>query len=247
MLVRPPVKSVSKYLNHRYLYGDADTHVTVELTGSNDRNSFGGLIFWARGSDNFYVAGFDGTGSLIVDEVTDGKLRQRYHSPRIVRASDPAQLEVVTGEPEKANEAQAAIFVNRKFATRITSADPQRSSKIGILGASGGARATWKFSNLYVAVPPEKAGEPVTPPAEPEIPKGEGPPSSGFYASGDVVLSDASIDGNLQLIGAHFADNSMLRAGDAVVKVHCSCDQPNLINQLAFISLTPASDLSTTT
>ncbi len=42
MLVRPPVKSVSKYLNHRYLYGDADTHVTVELTGSNDRNSFGG-------------------------------------------------------------------------------------------------------------------------------------------------------------------------------------------------------------
>jgi hypothetical protein len=148
LIVQPPVNTELPVINQANLFEDMDACIKVRLAKSDDPNQSGGLIFWGKDYNSYYV--------LLV--AAHGQFKVTRYAGRWIDAvawrEDAAvkkgmgqvnQLRVVT----KGN--QATVYINDKEVVSFKGQPPEGGSAVGASGQSPEkSEAVWEFSDLKI-------------------------------------------------------------------------------------------------
>ncbi len=139
-------------LNKANLFNDVDACVSVTMAKSDDPNFGGGLVFWAKDSNNYYAVLVSGGGQVSVRRYVNNN-----SSAFVDWSENPAvkkgigqinQLRVVTSGN------QATVYVNDTQVATFTGQPPDGGSFIGVKCSSAEkSQIVWEFSNLKITKP----------------------------------------------------------------------------------------------
>jgi hypothetical protein len=136
-------------INQAHRFEDMDACVKVRLAKSDNPKTPGGLIFWARDSNNYYHLLVSGAGTFSVDR----KVGVRWDT--VVWLRDEAAVKKDIGEVNhlrvvtKGN--QATLYINDKEVVSFKGEPPQGGSSVGIVGESWEeSQSVWEFSDLKI-------------------------------------------------------------------------------------------------
>jgi len=148
-------------INHSGVFQDVDYNVDMTLLKGDGTKAGGGIIFWAKDSNDYYYLYVLTDGTFYVGRYINGP-PSRFLYPVSSQKSDAIKttpgavnhLRVVT----KGN--QATIYINDKKLATFTGQPPEGGSLIG-LSADSPAKSpntpdvinTWGFSNLKITKP----------------------------------------------------------------------------------------------
>ncbi len=151
LLIKPPLNSEIDALNNGNVFTDMDACVTVEPTamGPQEGHAYGGLIFWAIDTSNYYEFTVSGLGTYAVfRHLANRWITVLNWTPNAAikkGVNQSNQLRVVT----KGN--QATLYINGTQLTTFSGQPPAGGGEIGLSGASGAKTLpVWQFTNLKI-------------------------------------------------------------------------------------------------
>jgi len=154
LVIQPDVNTSYPVINQGNIFEDMDVCVNVSLTKSDDPNYGGGLIFWAKGYDDYYYLLVTGDGWYTVKRWTNKRVLEpvswRQNSALKKGLGEINQLRVVT----KGNEAK--VYINDTEVVTFKGQPPQGGSFVGLTGNSPANvqnKNVWEFSDLKVTKP----------------------------------------------------------------------------------------------
>jgi|GEM_PF-446482 len=188
LILAPPHKTLPTALYQGNLFGDADIRVKVSQA-QGDKDCGGGIIFWAVGSSNYYLASIQSDGTFSIDRLMNGqwlfptKPSQKTEAVR-TGLGQTNELRLVT-------QGNLATFsINGRQLLAIHGYPPGGGSLLGLYAdeaPSADSPSTWQFSEFQVLKPP------------PTGPVGGAPSESGVLYSDDF----ATLDPAWISLGAH--------------------------------------------
>ena len=147
-VIEPEAEKLWSAINQANVFGDMDACVKVTIAKSDDVSWGGGLIFWAKGYDDYYYLLINGDGWFAVRRWTNGRALDpvpwRQNAALKKGVGQTNQLRVVT----KGNE--ATVYIND---TQVVSFKGQPPQGGGFIGVIGNAPSVWEFSELKVTKP----------------------------------------------------------------------------------------------
>jgi hypothetical protein len=145
LVVSPTEGRARAVINQAFAFDDMTAEVTIYNQSPDPTNSNGGLIFWAKDYNDYYVLWISGDGRVGVMRNLNG----RWMQPVSVRASELVkrgpgqnQLRVVT----QGNS--ATIFINGQQLLSFKAQAPQGSSFVGLFAEAPG---TLEFGGLGIS------------------------------------------------------------------------------------------------
>ncbi len=154
LVIQPDVNTSYPIINQANIFEDMDACVNVSLTKSDDPNYGGGLIFWAKGYDDYYYLLVTGDGWYTVKRWVNKRVLEpvswRQNSALKKGLGEVNQLRVVT----KGNEAK--VYINDTEVVTFKGQPPQGGSFVGLTGnspANAQNKNVWEFSDLKVTKP----------------------------------------------------------------------------------------------
>jgi len=139
-------------LNNSNVFDDADITVNVMQAEGGDSSRAGGLVFWGKDYDNYYLLAVTTDGSAAISRCV-GK---RWLYPMPYKPNDAVKkgfgesntLRVVT------KGHQAFAYINDKQVAKIKGQPPDGGGQVGMFGESGEKlRNIWQFSDFKVTAP----------------------------------------------------------------------------------------------
>lgn len=149
LIIRPEVNQGWALINQGNIFGDMDACINVTMAKSDDASWGGGLVFWAKDYNNYYVLLATGDGQFSVRRYVNGTssaaVDWRENSALKKGVGQANQLRVVT----KGN--QATAYINDTEVVTFNGEPPQGGGFIGVKGNSTGkSQIVWEFSNLKI-------------------------------------------------------------------------------------------------
>ncbi len=148
LIIQPEADKLWSAINQANLFEDMDARIKVRIANSNDLNWGGGLIFWAKGYNDYYYLLINGDGWFAVRRWVGGRSLdpvQWRASPSLKKGvGETNQLRLVT------KGAEATVYINDTQVVTFKGTPPQGGGFIGVIG---NAPSTWEFSDLTVMKP----------------------------------------------------------------------------------------------
>lgn len=149
------ISGVDEYVRCRYqgeVYNDANISVECCLD-SGPEGSYGGLLFWVAGYDDYYVLEYDTVGDACVARVAKDK-RTTFPMPwKHVDAVKKDRKEKNVLRVETRGKL-ATVYINGQKIATVKGQPPTGGGFVGFCGGSSkGGGATWKFRNLKITAP----------------------------------------------------------------------------------------------
>jgi glucose/mannose transport system substrate-binding protein len=170
LTLKPALNTTQSVLNQSNVFADADIRVDVTISASdpNVRGTLdvpGGLIFWAKGYNDFYCLCIDGIGSFKISHYLGNQwLTSVNWTGNEAINKGPGQvnrLRIVT------NGDKATAYINDKQVATIKGQPPQGGGRVGLSGGSAkNSQNTWQFANLKVIATVSPATSPTVSPAQ---------------------------------------------------------------------------------
>lgn len=152
LIITPPTPNRSfPLINIANVFDNADITVEVMLAEGGDPSHGGGIVFWGKDRNNYYVFTVYEDGRVGIFRL----VANRWLNPVPVAPNDAVKkgfgesntLRVVT----KGN--QALAYVNDKQVAKNTGQPPEGGGQVGLQGESGEKQNIWQFANFKVTAP----------------------------------------------------------------------------------------------
>ncbi len=152
LIIQPDVNSGFVAINQTNRFNDIDATIKESMTKSDDTTWAGGLVFWAKDTNNYYALLVSGEGLFAV---------KRYVDSRALTPVDWSQNAAIKRGVGQVNELrivtkgnQATAYINGTQVTTFNGQPPDGGSLIGVKGSSAEkSQITWEFSDLRVLKP----------------------------------------------------------------------------------------------
>jgi hypothetical protein len=148
LIVQADVTKAQPALNQAYLFEDMDACIKVNLAKSDDLTQPGGLIFWGKDYNSYYVLWVTANGQFQVARYVGRWIEVvAWREDAAVKKGlgQVNQLRVVT----KGN--QATAYINDKEVVSFKGQPPEGGSAVGVSGQSPEkSEAVWEFSDLKI-------------------------------------------------------------------------------------------------
>lgn len=148
LVIKPEAGKIWSVINQANLFEDMDACIKVRIAKTDDPSWGGGLIFWAKGYDNYYYLLVNGEGWFAVRRWVNSRsldpVPWRENAAIKKGVGETNQLRVVTSGN------QATVYINDTQVVTFKGQPPQGGSFIGVLGNSP---SVWEFSELKITKP----------------------------------------------------------------------------------------------
>ncbi|MGH7889507.1 MAG: hypothetical protein ACRENF_03045, partial [Thermodesulfobacteriota bacterium] len=148
LIIQPEADKLWSAINQANLFEDIDARIKVRIAKSDDLNWGGGLIFWAKGYDDYYYLLVNGDGWFAVRKWVGGRsldpVQWRASSSLKKGVGETNQLRLMTKGVE------VTVYINNTQVVTFKGNPPQGGGFIGVIG---NAPSTWEFSDLIVMKP----------------------------------------------------------------------------------------------
>jgi hypothetical protein len=147
--ITPLLNSSALLINQKRGFKDADLSVDVEMSKGEDMGQLGGLIFWAKGYNDFYAMVVSANGRFAVGR----KLVGRWINP--IAKTENAAVKTGIGQLNKLRVRTRGnlltAYVNGIEVATLAGEPPQDAGYIGLYGESAEtSQNIWDFTNVIV-------------------------------------------------------------------------------------------------
>jgi hypothetical protein len=133
-------------------FGDGDICVNAFVSQSHSPGDYGGLVFWAQDSQNYYFLEFNEGGRYAVQRIRNGKSMPLLVAPTGVALPIKKGTNVANALEVSLSGSMAAIVVNGIAVGRFTGEPPAGGGYIGLAaGATKSGATSWGFFHLVVS------------------------------------------------------------------------------------------------
>lgn len=133
-------------------FAEGDICVNAFISQSHSPNDYGGLVFWARDSKNYYFLAFDESGQYAVQRIQNGKATLIMVPPVGVALPVKKGTNVANALEVSLSGSMAAIVINGVGVGRFTGEPPAGGGYIGFaVGAMKSGTTSWGFFHLVVS------------------------------------------------------------------------------------------------
>jgi hypothetical protein len=152
LIVQPDVNAGFVAINQANQFNDIDATIKVNMARSDDPAWGGGLVFWIKDSNNYYVLLVSGNGQFTVRRYVNNQ------SLATVDWRDSAAVKKGVGQVNELRVVtkgnQAMTYINGTQVATFSGQLPDGGSSIGVKGSSAEkSQITWEFSDLKVTKP----------------------------------------------------------------------------------------------
>ncbi len=152
LVIQPDVNTGFVALNQTSRFNDIDATIKVSMAKSDDTTWAGGLVFWAKDTNNYYALLVNGEGLFAVKRYVDN----RALTP--VDWSENASIKKGVGQINELRiiikGSQATAYINGTQVTTFNGQPPDGGGFVGVKGSSAEkSPITWEFADLRVVKP----------------------------------------------------------------------------------------------
>jgi hypothetical protein len=133
-------------------FAEGDICVNAFLSQSHSPDDYGGLVFWARDSKNYYFLEFNEGGRYAVQRIQNGKATPLMIAPVGFALPVKKGTNVANALEVSLSGSMAAIVINGQGVGRFTGEPPAGGGYIGFAaGATKSGITSWGFFHLVVS------------------------------------------------------------------------------------------------